>query len=64
MGKKIALNLLYNIGIIVALFVVYEGVQTQHYSYILGAGFVAVMLIILKVRLMKQVRELSRNRKP
>lgn len=62
MGKKVALNVLYNVGIIVCLFIAYEGYLQKHWSWVLGAVFVAVMLIILKVRLIKEVRQLTKKR--
>ncbi|RYE20142.1 MAG: hypothetical protein EOP51_18480 [Sphingobacteriales bacterium] len=62
MGKKLALNVLYNVGIVVSLFVGYEGFMAGNYAFVLGAAFIATILIVLKLRLVKEVREM--NKKP
>ncbi|RYY33695.1 MAG: hypothetical protein EOP46_15690 [Sphingobacteriaceae bacterium] len=62
MGKKVALNVLYNVGIIVSLFVGYEGLMARHYSYVLGAAFILTIFVVLKIRLMKEVREMNKKR--
>jgi hypothetical protein len=41
MGKKIALNVVYNLGIFVALMIGYWGVEHAQYAYLLGAVFIA-----------------------
>ncbi|RCH55013.1 hypothetical protein DJ568_11115 [Mucilaginibacter hurinus] len=62
MGKKIALNVLYNVGIIISLFVGYEGIATKNYSWTLGAVFIGAILVVLKIKLVKEVRELNKRR--
>jgi len=61
MGFKLLLNILYTIGIVVCLYIVYWGFINQRYAFVLGAGFIAAMLVILKIRLLKQVRSLQNN---
>ncbi|RVU01655.1 hypothetical protein EOD41_06760 [Mucilaginibacter limnophilus] len=61
MGQKIALNVIYNVGIIVCLFIGYEGIMSKHYSWVLGVAFILVIFVILKIRLMKEVRNMNRR---
>lgn len=57
MGKKIALNVLYNIGIFVCLIGGYWGVEHKRYEFLLGAVFIAGVFVMLKMKLIKEVRE-------
>jgi Family of unknown function (DUF6358) len=61
MGKKIALNVLYNIGIFICLILTYEGALSKHYEYILGSLFIGAVLVILKIRLLKEVRNMQKK---
>ena len=61
MGKKLALNVLYNIGIFICLILIYEGALNKHYEYIAGALFIGAILVILKIRLLKEVRNMQNN---
>ncbi|MFD2144352.1 DUF6358 family protein [Mucilaginibacter antarcticus] len=61
MGKNIALSTFYNLCIILCGVLAYNGFTTNHYSYILGAVFCGVIFIILKIRLLKQVRKTYRG---
>ena len=60
MGKKLALNVLYNVGIFICLALAYEGFQGKHYEYIAGAVFIGAIFIILKIRLLKEVRDIQK----
>jgi hypothetical protein len=57
MGKKIALNTFYNLCIIVCLFVAWNGIATKHYEYILAAAFGGAIFVVLKIKLMKEIRK-------
>ena len=61
MGKKLALNVLYNIGIFICLIMIYEGALNKHYEYIAGALFIGAVLVILKIRLLKEVRNMQKK---
>lgn len=61
MGKQIALNILYNIGIFICLALIYSGYEKQNYAWCLGALFIGIIIILLKIRLVKQVREQQRK---
>lgn len=61
MGKKIALNVLYNVCIFVALVIGYEGVTRGQYAYLLAAVFIAAVIIALKMKLIKEVKESTRK---
>ncbi|GAA4332370.1 hypothetical protein GCM10023149_38620 [Mucilaginibacter gynuensis] len=58
MGKKIALNVLYNVGIVIAIIIGYWGVEHGRYEFLLGAIFIGGVFIALKIRLRKEVKEL------
>ena len=61
MGKKIALNVLYNIGIFICLLLIYEGFVQPRYEYIAGAVFIGAVIVILKIRLLKEVRNMQKK---
>lgn len=56
MGKKLALNVLYTIGIFICIAIGYWGFQHSSYLYIAGAAFIGILFIILKVKLLKDLR--------
>ena len=61
MGKKLALNVLYNICIFICLALVYYGFNNHHYEYIAGAVFIGAVFVILKIRLLKEVRNMQKK---
>jgi hypothetical protein len=61
MGKKIALNVVYNLGIFICLILAWQGFQNKHYEYIAGAVFIGAVLVILKIRLLKEVRDMQKK---
>lgn len=61
MGKKIALNVLYNLGIFVALMAGYWGFEHTRYEFLLGAIFIAGVFISLKIKLIKEVKETTKK---
>lgn len=63
MGPKLFLSVVYNIGIFICLYIVYWGYTHEQYASLIGALFVAVMFVILKIRLLKQVRATERPAK-
>jgi len=60
MGKKLALNVLYNIGIFACLVLIYTGFEKKHYEYAAGALFIGAVLVMLKIRLLKEVRNMQK----
>ena len=57
MGKKLLLNTLYTIGIFVSGFIGYMyGIVPQQYIYVAAAAVFIVIFIVLKVRILKEVR--------
>ncbi|GAB2699464.1 hypothetical protein GCM10027037_25040 [Mucilaginibacter koreensis] len=60
MGKKVALNVLYNLGIMVALFFIYIGITHAHFWYIAIAVFVGTLFVFLKIRLLNEVKAMQR----
>jgi hypothetical protein len=60
MRKKIALNVFYNICIFICLALIYSGFVDKHYEYIAGAVFIGAIFIILKIRLLKEVRDIQK----
>lgn len=61
MGKKLALNVLYNIAIFVCLALVYYGFEHARYEYVAGAVFIGAVFVILKIRLLKEVRDMQKK---
>jgi hypothetical protein len=61
MGKKLALNVLYNIGIFICLVLIYNGFTGKQYMYIAGALFIGAILVMLKIRLLKEVRNMQKK---
>jgi heme O synthase-like polyprenyltransferase len=61
MGKKLALNVLYNICIFVCLALIYYGFEHTRYEFIAGAVFIGVVFVILKIRLLKEVRNMQKK---
>jgi hypothetical protein len=61
MAFKFILNILYNIGIIICLVVVYFGFKNHNYAYVLGAGFLGAMVFIFKLRLIKDIKKLTKK---
>ena len=60
MRKKIALNVFYNICIFICMVLIYNGIVDKHYEYIAGAVFIGAIFIILKIRLLKEVRDINK----
>lgn len=61
MGKKLFLNVLYTIGIFLCLLVAYKGFTDKQYAYIVGGLFCAALLVVLKIRLLKEVRDMQKK---
>ena len=61
MGKKLALNVLYNAAIFVCLALIYYGFENKHYEYIAGAVFIGAVFVILKIRLLKEIRNMQKK---
>ena len=56
MGKKILLNTVYNIGIFIALMTAYWGITKARYEYVAVGVFIAAIFVVLKIKIIKQVR--------
>lgn len=61
MALKLFLNVLYTIGIFVCLAVAYWGYQHSRYEFVGGGIFVAIVFVILKLKLLKEVRGLQKK---
>jgi hypothetical protein len=61
MGKKLFLNVLYTIGIFVCLLLAYKGFAGKNYVYIVGGLFVGAVLVVFKIRLLKEVRDMQKK---
>jgi hypothetical protein len=61
MWWKIALNVLYNIVILISFYAIYMGFSTGHYEYVLAGVFSAAIFIILKLKLIKQVKDSTKQ---
>ncbi|MGY3214858.1 DUF6358 family protein [Mucilaginibacter sp. HD30] len=56
MGKKILLNTLYNVGIFITLMTAYWGITNSRYEFVAAGVFVAAIFVVLKIKLIKQVK--------
>ena len=60
MGKKVALNVLYNIIIFFCLLIAYSGFEYARYEYVLGAVFIGAVIVTLKIKLIKEIKNTSK----
>ncbi|MBB6111723.1 MULTISPECIES: DUF6358 family protein [Mucilaginibacter] len=56
MGLKLVLNVLYTVGIVLCLFVAYQANSNKNFTLLGAAILVAGVVIVLKIRLLKDVR--------
>jgi ABC-type anion transport system duplicated permease subunit len=61
MGFKLVLNVLYTIGIVLCAFVAYQQYNAKNYTYMAIAIFAMALVIIFKIRLLKDVREAQKK---
>jgi len=59
MGKKLALNVIYNLALVFCIIMIWTGIEQRRYEYILGALFIGAVFVILKIRLLKEVRNMQ-----
>jgi len=62
MGKKVALNVFYNIVIFLCIVVIWSAVEHGRYEYVLACAFIAGIIITLKIRLIKEIRSMQNNK--
>jgi hypothetical protein len=62
MWKKGLLNVLYNICIFLCFIAAYQyGIIQKQYAYIFGAVIFIVIFIILKIRLLKEIKNAQKK---
>jgi phosphotransferase system glucose/maltose/N-acetylglucosamine-specific IIC component len=61
MGKKVILNVLYNLGIFLCVLIGYSAVEHARYEYLLGVVFIGGVLIILKIKLIKEIKNTQKK---
>jgi len=64
MGAKLFLNILYNLGIILCVVLIYWSLEHKRYDWIVAGAFIIIIIIFLKIKLAKEVRELQKKRTP
>lgn len=65
MGRKFIYNVLLNIGLIAMVFAAVSAFNNGQYFIVIGAVCIIAFLSFLKIRLLKQVREITKaNDKP
>ncbi|GAB3931262.1 DUF6358 family protein [Mucilaginibacter myungsuensis] len=57
MALKLFMNVLYTIGIFVCCAVVYWAFPKQEYMWAMAAIFIAGLFVILKIKLLKELRQ-------
>jgi hypothetical protein len=60
MRKKIFINVFYNIAIFICALLIYNGFMDKHYEYVAGGLFIGAIFIVLKIRLIKEVRDMQK----
>ncbi|OKS89357.1 DUF6358 family protein [Mucilaginibacter polytrichastri] len=63
MGKKMLLNTVYTVGIVVCLAILIWGIQNKRYEFVMAAALVAAVFVVLKIKLLKEVRGMINNKK-
>jgi len=61
MWKKAALNLLCNLGLFACLLGVYWGFEYKNYEFVLAGAFGAAVFVVLKIRLIKEIKNLTKK---
>jgi hypothetical protein len=61
MWVKVVLNVLYNVGIFLCLLLIYTSVTNKNWAYVLGGVFICAMIIIFKIRLIKDVKKAQKK---
>ena len=62
MGKKLLINTLYSVIIMVSLITGYQyGIVQKQYGYILGAVIIIAIFVVLKIRLLKEIKEAQKK---
>lgn len=61
MGKKFIYNVLLNIGLIAMVFTAVSSFKKDQYFIVIGAICILVLLSFLKIRLLKEVREITKD---
>ncbi|GGH11166.1 DUF6358 family protein [Mucilaginibacter phyllosphaerae] len=60
MGKKVALNVFYNIVIFLCVIIIWSAVEHGRWEYVLGCAFIAGIIITLKIRLIKEIKGMQK----
>ncbi|OCX52227.1 hypothetical protein BEL04_12135 [Mucilaginibacter sp. PPCGB 2223] len=61
MVLKFILNILYNLCIIICVVVIWSGFKNHNWAYVAGATFIGAMIIIFKLRLIKDVKNMTKK---
>ncbi|WP_373417352.1 DUF6358 family protein [Mucilaginibacter phenanthrenivorans] len=62
MAKKMFLNVMYNICIFICIIAGYHyGIELGNYVFLIGAVFIIAIFIVLKIRLLKEVKNAQKN---
>ena len=62
MGKKLFLNVFYNIVIFICLITGYQwGIVPKNYVYLLGSIAIIAIFIVLKIKLLKEVKNAQKK---
>ncbi|SFS73977.1 hypothetical protein SAMN04487890_103250 [Mucilaginibacter polytrichastri] len=57
------LNTVYTVGIVVCLAILIWGIQNKRYEFVMAAALVAAVFVVLKIKLLKEVRGMINNKK-
>jgi len=63
MGKKILLNILYNIALMVMVLCLFWSIKHEQYAITLGSTVIVAFIIFLKIQLRKEVKAMFKEKK-
>lgn len=61
MGKKLIVNILFNIGLIAMVITGVSSYKKEQYVVVVMAIFIVMVLIFFKIKLRKQVKEIIKE---
>lgn len=64
MVLKFILNIAYTICLVLCVLVIISGFKNHNWAFVVGATFIGVLIFIFKLRLIKDVKNITSNNNP